>query len=82
MTDIIDAHRFSIRHKSELINDGTCGCFYCMRTFSPKEIKDWVNDGEDYTAICPYCGIDSIIGQSSGYPITRDFLKRMNKHWF
>jgi len=53
-----------------------------MRTFSPKEITEWINDGEDFTATCPYCGIDSIIGQSSGYPITRDFLKRMNGHWF
>lgn len=82
MTDIIDAHKFSIRHKSKLLEDNLCGCFYCLRIFSPREITDWVNDIGDDTALCPYCGIDSIIGQSSGYPITLAFLERMNKQWF
>ena len=34
------------------------------------------------TAVCPYCGIDAVIGESSGYPITAEFLKRMRKRWF
>ena len=25
--------------------------------------------------MCPYCGIDSVIGESSGYPITREFME-------
>jgi len=32
--------------------------------------------------MCPECGIDSVIGSDSGYPITRDFLKRMCDYWF
>lgn len=82
MSDIIEAHKFSIRHKSNLEKDEICGCFYCLEIFSPDEITYWVNDGADSTAICPHCGIDSIIGQSSGYPITQDFLKEMNDYWF
>jgi len=83
--DHIDAHRFSINHKPELIKDNLCGCFYCLTIFHPHEIKEWWNnDTADKrgTAVCPYCGIDSVIGESSGYPITVEFLTRMQEYWF
>lgn len=81
MPDYIDAHFFSGHHRTALIKDKICGCFYCLRIFSPDEITEWVDDPGG-TAICPYCGIDSIIGESSGYPITVEFLKKMKKYWF
>ena len=28
------------------------------------------------------CDIDSVIGDSSGFPITKEFLKKMNEYWF
>jgi len=28
------------------------------------------------------CGIDSVIGSASGYPITTEFLESMNRRWF
>ena len=34
------------------------------------------------TAICPFCGIDSVIGDRSGVPITKEFLSGMNQVWF
>lgn len=82
MNDIIDAHKYSINHKTKIINDKKCGCFYCLKVFSPNEITEWIDDKLDDTAICPYCGIDSIISESSGYPITLEFLKEMNNYWF
>ena len=75
-----EAHRYSIYHRAELEKDEKCGCFFCLTIFSPKEIKKWVDEGD--TAICPYCGIDSIIGESSGFPITKEFLEKMQKRWF
>lgn len=81
MADYIDAHAFSSNHMQALLQDKTCGCFYCFKIFSPAEITDWVPDS-DGTAICPYCGIDSVIGESAGYPITEDFLKKMKEYWF
>jgi hypothetical protein len=80
-----DAHEFSCYNKNELERDSICGCFYCIRIFKPSEIKEWVpeeEDGEECTALCPYCEIDSVIGKSSGYPITKEFLKEMNRVWF
>ena len=78
--DIIDAHEHSIRHRSSLINDKKCGCFYCKRIFSPQDIKRWIDD--EQTALCPYCGIDSVIGESAGYPLTVKFLAAMRRKWF
>ena len=84
--DLELAHNYSSNHKPELERDSLCGCFYCGKIFSPSKIHQWIiaETPIDYrgTAICPYCGIDSVIGESSGYPITRPFLKRMSQKWF
>ena len=86
MEAYIEAHKYSCNHMEELKKDKVCGCFYCLTVFSPEEIESWLiadNDADRLgTAICPYCGIDSVIGESSGYPITKEFLKKMNEHWF
>ncbi|WP_088071951.1 cytoplasmic protein [Gottfriedia luciferensis] len=74
------AHRFSSHHRNELKKDNLCGCFYCIKIYSPSEITEWCDN--EKTAICPYCGIDSVIGESSGFPITELFLKGMHKVWF
>jgi hypothetical protein len=79
--NIRNAHKFCSYNKYKLQKDNICGCFYCLNIFNPNEIEIWVDElGE--TAICPYCGIDSVIGESSGFPITIAFLKQMNKYWF
>ncbi|MBO5934133.1 MAG: cytoplasmic protein [Clostridia bacterium] len=83
MTDnrIIKAHDFCTNNKKSLTNDSTCGCFYCLKIFNPNEITEWIEDSKG-TAVCPYCGVDSVIGESSGYPVTKNFLAEMNKYWF
>jgi len=81
MPDYIKAHKCSSNHEERLLQDEKCGCFYCLKIFNPSEIVEWIEDTSG-TAICPYCGIDSIIGESSGYPITEVFLKKMYEHWF
>ena len=88
--DIIAAHRYSSNHRESVLASDVCGCFYCLSIFSPSEIEDWVDAREDetnisekgQTALCPRCGIDSVLGSASGYPITREFLQKMNDHWF
>ena len=79
--DYITAHEHCTDNKNALQNSKICGCFYCLAIFEPKEIKDWILEGGG-TAKCPRCGIDSVIGDSSGYPITVEFLKKMHEHWF
>jgi hypothetical protein len=70
-----NAHEHAFRQRDELEHSDGCGCFYCFATFPPSEIKDWTDDGK--TAICPSCGVDSVIGSASGFPLTKVALRRM-----
>ena len=79
------AHKRSIRHRTEIEASAVCGCFYCKETFAPGEIEDWTDTGNpvsEQTALCPRCGIDSVIGDRSGFALTPEFLSEMNKAWF
>ncbi len=56
-----------------------------MATYPPSEIEEWIDEDENevgQTALCPKCGIDSVIGSKSGVPLTKEFLECMNQVWF
>ena len=86
MEDYIEAHEHCIYHREEILSSKLCGCFYCLEIFPPSEISNWVDVPEDnnigQTALCPKCMIDSVIGDKSGYPITKEFLNKMKEYWF
>lgn len=73
-------HLSSSMHRKALKRKQKCGCFYCERIFSSTDIKDWVDNGE--TALCPYCGIDSVIGEGCGREITDKLLHSMHLAFF
>lgn len=85
-TAYLRAHLFSIRNRVMIERrPQMCGCFSCCRIFPSNELDKscWLpeEDGK-YTAWCPYCGIDAIICEESGFPITPEFMKKMNHYWF
>ena len=82
--DHIQAHTHSSSHREEVMRSEVCGCFYCLATFRSDEIRDWIDEknGVGQTALCPKCGIDSVIGSESGFPISREFLDKMRQYWF
>ena len=82
--DIIAAHRHSSCHRMEVLGSNRCGCFYCLAIFDAQEVTLWVDerDGVGQTALCPRCGIDSVIGEASRFPLTPEFLTRMHEYWF
>ena len=53
-----------------------------FKNFFPCEIIRYADDCGIGTAICPYCGVDAVIGESSGVSITKEFLERMHNKWF
>ena len=61
-----------------------CGCFYCLRTFPPTAISEWVDEHNSYgtTALCPHCGIDSVIPQQPDHLLSPDLLAAMHAYWF
>lgn len=82
--DLEAAHRRSIFHRAEILASGRCGCFDCLAIFAPAEITDWTDTGKleaEWTALCPRCGMDTVLGDGSGHPITEDFLSRMHAYW-
>ncbi len=79
---LLKIHKLSSNHKELLMKEDVCGCFYCVSIFSPKLITDWIEDENDLTAICPYCGIDSIIPNHSDYQLNKELLEEMRKHFF
>jgi len=77
--DLEKAKEHAAHNRQSLTTEQACGCFFCQRIFDSKEIA-WPDD--DDTAMCPYCGIDAVIGESSGLPITKQFLRSMREYWF
>ena len=75
------AHAFCSNHQEQILKDRVCGCFYCLEIFDPALIKNWIADRKG-TAVCPFCGVDAILGESSGFPITKEFLAEMKQYWF
>ncbi len=79
--DIHEAHRHSSEHRAAIERSTLCGCFYCRRSYASAEIVEWTDSGE--TALCPRCGIDSVVGDASGFPVAdKDFLSAMRSFWF
>ena len=82
MTDFEKAHKHAFGNKEEVQASKTVGCFYCQRIYSPSLIKEWV-DKDNNTALCSHCGIDAVIGDKSGFPVTeKAFLSDMYERWF
>lgn len=84
---LLKAHHYSSGNKPALEKDELCGYFYCLKVFYPKEITEYIQNDDvaidkEGTALCPYCGVDSVLPQSSGFPLTNEFLKRMHRKWF
>jgi hypothetical protein len=76
------AHLHSANHRQELERSDVCGCFFCQKTFTVKDVDEWVED-ENGTALCPYCGVDSVIGSASGFPVAdTGFIRAMHDRWF
>ena len=73
-----DIHEKSFGNFGAIQKSQKCGCYFCKKIFDASEIEDWTSDK---TALCPYCGIDSVV-QDYNVEITPKLLKKMNAEWF
>lgn len=92
--DLRSIHRYSSRHRDRVKTSSQCGCFYCESMFASTQISDWIDppDGHEFvdddfdvgvTALCPRCGIDSVLPDNiSGVVVDPDLLRAMRRHWF
>ena len=63
-------------HRAEIDQSAHCGCFFCFRIFGAAEIRTWIDKNQ--TALCPRCGIDSVIGTASGFTLDDRFLRKLS----
>ena len=80
----VKAHKHT-EYQQEILKSEQAGCFYCIAIFYPDAINDWHGEKcQEYEplALCPECGIDSVLGSASGFPIKPSFLTVMRDFWF
>jgi hypothetical protein len=76
-----DASEHSLNNRDSIMKSLYCGCYSCFRTFHVSYIKEFIDD--DQTAICPYCEVDAVIGDHTGYPIEDiTFLEHMSLYGY
>lgn len=73
-------HDHSFKNRKEITESTKVTCLFCGKTYGANKIKEWVDD--EQTAVCPYCGVDSIVGDKSGYKFSRELLAELHKYWF
>jgi ssDNA-binding Zn-finger/Zn-ribbon topoisomerase 1 len=77
------AHKRTFRNEQTLRASEEAGCFYCCETYPAGQVTEWVRENDSgRTAVCPRCGIDSVLGSSAGFPLTAEFLQAMHDYWF
>lgn len=74
-------HDCSFKNIEQIKKSKTCGCFSCCEIFPASEVTSFLPDSVP-TAECPYCHIDAVIGDASGFPITPQLLRAMRRKWF
>jgi hypothetical protein len=74
-------HDKSDHHRGAVLSSTQCGCFYCLRTFPPAAIKEWVERDGGETALCPFCSVDSVL-PGSEVDLTDAMLLSMQQRWF
>ena len=73
---IVEVHELSWKHKALILASKQCGCFHsCQR-----KIEEWPE--REGTAICPRCGIHSVLPEKSGVGLTAELLEEMHRYWF
>lgn len=76
----VAARKHASNHRAEIEASPRCACFFCFRTFANTEIKKWTDTNQ--TALCPRCGVDSVLGSASNHRLDDTFLRGMHTHFF
>ena len=74
----------SIRNEESILKSDFCGCFHCISIFPVADVKlsEMVVEKDGFkTAICPICGIDSVIGDAS-VEVSAELLEALNGLYF
>jgi hypothetical protein len=80
------AHTHCSNNRQAISKSTLCGCFYCQETYPAGEVSEYTYSGrtnEKNDAICPKCGIDSVLADADGAELVNAaFLEAMYELWF
>lgn len=71
--DYIRVSNYSYCNRKLIEQSKLCCCYDCKRIFAPQDINEWIGD----TAVCPYCGMDTVVGDAAGFKIDKEFLRKL-----
>jgi len=75
-------HQYSASNQENILLSNKCGCFFCQKIFDSKLISaHYINDKEGKTAVCPFCGVDSVLPDNK-VDLSPNLLEAMYKVWF
>ena len=81
--DYIAAHIKATMNETMIESSNLCACFHCRNFFVPTQTKEWIEDiHNEKTALCPYCGSDSVVGDEMDYPLSEELIRKMHIYWF
>jgi NAD-dependent SIR2 family protein deacetylase len=73
-------HAYCTCNRNLIENSNKCYCFHCGKIFEKDDIKEYIDNG--VTALCPDCGVDSVIPDSVDEEINKEVINDMNQYWF
>lgn len=73
-------HAYSSHNRKFIAISNKCYCFYCTKSMHRSEITEYVDDGQ--TALCPHCGIDSVLPDGIDEVVDENVVSEMHGYWF
>ena len=78
--DIKKASEYSINNIEALKNSKLAACYFCKSVYEPSKIIETTDEGK--TALCPKCGIDSVLTDNSPFDFDKTTLSKLHDYWF
>jgi hypothetical protein len=74
--------QYSVSNMQNVSLSHQCGCFFCQKIFDSHFISEhYINDKNGKTAICPFCGVDSVLPDNK-VELSDELLEDMYTVWF
>lgn len=73
-------HELTMYNKEAIKASALVGCFYCGKFSGSVNVVRWIDRGK--TGMCPECGIDSLLPESSIPALSIWLLRAMYDRWF
>lgn len=80
ITKMKKLHTYASNNKNLIEESNVCYCFCCKKIVDKNEIKEYID--EDTTALCPNCGVDSVIPDSIDEELNGKVIDDLNNYWF